>query len=216
MRLLADLSSWLQRHALMATDLNEQRRHAFLHDRSQRCRAHRDDRATLRRLLAHLREQGVLPIPMVELHRGMHSHMACDFQHSLLSQRCLAPRTVQSSRDTVQRLLGARFGALPLRLEGLCARDVADCMVQQARQYSPTRAKVMATALRSFCRFLLPHGAITNDLAHAVPTVPNWRLSTLPKFLKAEDVACLLQPCARRTPHGQRDEAIGLLLARLG
>src|SRR5881296_753682 len=66
MRLLADLSSWLQRHTLLATDLNEQRMQAFLHDRYQRCRAHREDRAALRRLRAHLREQGVIPIPMVE------------------------------------------------------------------------------------------------------------------------------------------------------
>lgn len=216
MRLLADLSSGLQRHTLLATDLNEQRMHAFLHDRYQRCRAHREDRAALRRLLAHLREQGVIPIPMVEIDRGMHSHIACDFQHYLLHQRCLAPRTVQSYLDTVQRFLGSRFGALPLRLEGLYARDVTAFMVQQAQPYSPTRAKVIATALRSFCRFLLQHGAITHDLAQAVPTVPNWRLSTLPKFMKAEDVACLLQSCERRTPHGQRDDAIVLLLARLG
>ena len=34
-RLLANLSRWLQRHALTATDLNEQRVDAFLQDRYQ-------------------------------------------------------------------------------------------------------------------------------------------------------------------------------------
>ena len=49
-----------------------------------------------------------------------------------------------------------------------------------------------------------------------MPTVPNWRLSPLPRFLKGEDVACLLRSCNRSTPQGQRDYAILLLLARLG
>ena len=53
-------------------------------------------------------------------------------------------------------------------------------------------------------------------LAHAVPTGPNWRLSALPQFLKAEEVAWLLQSCDQSTPQGQRDYAILLLLARLG
>jgi site-specific recombinase XerD len=89
-------------------------------------------------------------------------------------------------------------------------------MVQQARRYSPARAQLLATALRSFFRFLLQCGVIATDLAQAVPTVPNWRLSSLPRFMKAEDVGCLLQSCDRRTPKGQRNHAILLLLARLG
>jgi integrase/recombinase XerD len=56
----------------------------------------------------------------------------------------------------------------------------------------------------------------TPDLVHAVPTVPNWRLAILPKFMKAEDVDCLVRSVDRNTPQGQRDYAILLLLARLG
>jgi len=89
-------------------------------------------------------------------------------------------------------------------------------MVQQTRQYSPARVQLIATALRSFFRFLLQQEAIPNDLAKAVPTAPNWRLSTLPKFMEAKDVDWLLQSCDRSTSHGQRDYAILLLLARLG
>jgi hypothetical protein len=59
-RLLADLSRWLQRHALTATDLNEQRVDAFLQDRYRRYHTHRNDRSVMRRLLGQLREQGVI------------------------------------------------------------------------------------------------------------------------------------------------------------
>ena len=67
-----------------------------------------------------------------------------------------------------------------------------------------------------FFRFLLQAGAITTDLAQAVPTVPHWRLSGLPQLMKAADVEYLLHSCDRQTAQGQRDDAILLLLARLG
>jgi len=49
-----------------------------------------------------------------------------------------------------------------------------------------------------------------------VPTVADWRLSTLPKSLAPEQVARLLKSCDQRTVTGQRDYTILLLLARLG
>jgi integrase len=49
-----------------------------------------------------------------------------------------------------------------------------------------------------------------------VPTVADWRLSTVPKYLTPEEVERLLKACNRRTPIGRRDYAILLLLARLG
>src|SRR5438128_9129694 len=211
MRLLADLSRWLQRHALTATDLNEQRVDDFLQGRYRCYRVHRDDRPPLRRWREHLREQGLIPVRVVEINKGPHDRIVCHFQHYLLQQRGLAPRTVRDSLDTVQRFLSGRFGAQPCRLEVLCPQDITNFMVQQPRRYSPARAKVLATALRSFGRFLLQRGVIANDLAQAVPTVPNWRLSGLPRCMKAEDVDCLVQSCTRRTPQGQRDDAIVLL-----
>lgn len=216
MRLLVALSSWLQRHALTAADLNEQRVDAFLHDRYGRCRPTRSDRSVLRRLLEQLRNQGVIPVPVVEPDASARSSIACDFQHYLLHQRCLAPTTVDEYLDTVQRFLRERFGTQPLRLEVLSPQDIARFMVHQARRYSPGHTKLLATALRSFFRFLLQRGMLATDLAQAVPTVPNWRLSSLPRFMKVEDVACLVQSCDRSTPQGQRDYAILLLLARLG
>jgi site-specific recombinase XerC len=75
---------------------------------------------------------------------------------------------------------------------------------------------LLATALRSFFRFVLQREMIATDLANAGPTGPHWRLSPLPRFMKGEEVACLVQSCHRSTPQGQRDYAIGLLLARLG
>jgi len=216
MRLLADLSGWLQHHALTVTALNEPCLERFLQDRYQTGSPHRDDHPILRRLLAQLREQEVIPRAVVAQALQAYDHIVSDFQHYLLHQRGLEPPTIRNYLDTVRRFLHARFGAQPLCLEALSPQDITDFMVQQTRRYSPARATLLATALRSFFRFLLQRGAIVNDLAHAVPTVPNWRFTGLPRFMSAEDVDRLLQSCNRHTPHGRRDDAILLLLARLG
>src|SRR2546427_5389406 len=216
MRLLDDLSSWLLRQALTAADFNEQLASEFLQDRYRHCRPHLHDRAALRRLLEHLRHQGIIPIPIVQTDTYDSDRLVGDFQHYLIAQRCLAPTTVDYYLKTVQSFLRERFRTPPLNLEALCPQDITDFMIRQARRYSSGRAKLFATALRSFFRFLLQRGAIAHDLAQAVPTVPNWRLTTLPRFMKAKDVDCLLQTCDRTTAKGQRDYAILLLLARLG
>jgi hypothetical protein len=188
MRLRADFSRWLQRQTLTAADLHDQRVDEFLHDRYQCYRAHRDDRPILRRVREHLREQGLMPARVVDTRMGPHDRMARDFRHYLRQQRGLAPSTVQDYLTTVRRFLSARFGAHPLRLAALGPQASTAFMVQQTRRDSPARAQWLATARRSFCRFVLQRGAIAPDLAHAVPTGPHWRVSGRPRLMPAEDV----------------------------
>jgi site-specific recombinase XerD len=81
---------------------------------------------------------------------------------------------------------------------------------------APSRAQFMATALRSFLRFLFLRGETTTDLSRAIPTVRRWRLSSVPQHLPPRDVERLLRACDRSSATGRRDYAILLLLARLG
>src|SRR5262249_50524403 len=85
-----------------------------------------------------------------------------------------------------------------------------------ARSGSPKVAKLMVAALRSFFRFLFQHGQTESDLAGAIPTVPEWRLAEVPKYLKPEEVERVIHSCQRDTDVARRDHAIVLLLARLG
>ena len=78
------------------------------------------------------------------------------------------------------------------------------------------RVQFMATAFRSFFRFLFQNGELQANLAAAVPRVADWRLSTVPKYLIPEEVDRVLGGCDRQTSTGRRDYAILLLLARLG
>jgi site-specific recombinase XerD len=59
-------------------------------------------------------------------------------------------------------------------------------------------------------------GAVTTDLAAAVPAVANWTMASIPRAIGADQVRQLLTSLDRHTPHGRRDYAIVLVLARLG
>jgi len=77
-------------------------------------------------------------------------------------------------------------------------------------------AKVATTALRSYLRYLHAGGEIQLDLVAAVPTVPNWSLSAIPRAIAPEHLQAVLAHCPRDTSVGRRDYAILMLLARLG
>ncbi len=74
----------------------------------------------------------------------------------------------------------------------------------------------MTMALRGYLRFLAARGFCRSGLDQAIPSVPQWRLSALPRYISAESVDRLITMCDVTTPHGIRDRAVLLLLARLG
>src|SRR4030042_861030 len=98
---------------------------------------------------------------------------------------------------------------------GICAVP-GFFIFRHSKRVSPRRAQIVTTALRRFFRFLYERGKIAADLAASVPSVANWRQSTLPKFLEPEQVERLIKACNRAPPAGRRDAAGLLLLARLG
>jgi site-specific recombinase XerD len=65
-------------------------------------------------------------------------------------------------------------------------------------------------------RFLIAEGHCRAGLLGAIPVVPHWRLTSLPRYLPPEDVERLIASCDPSSPVGKRDRAILLLLARLG
>jgi integrase/recombinase XerD len=77
-------------------------------------------------------------------------------------------------------------------------------------------AQLCRTALRMFLRFLVAEGRCRAGLLGAIPVVPHWRLAALPRYLPPEDVERVVACCDPSSPLGKRDQAILLLLARLG
>ena len=66
-----------------------------------------------------------------------------------------------------------------------------------------------------FLRFLIAEGKCSVGLDAAIPAVAHWRLSSLPRYLQAEDVERVIASCDQASAVGKRDRAILLLLSRL-
>jgi integrase/recombinase XerD len=212
----ADLSAWLEASLIGLDTLNEGQINQFHAIRRSRGRARRVDAPTALQLLRYLRNLGCIPTVPQEIDRTPLGDLTADYERFLSSERGLAPATLINYLPFVRRFLIEQFGSNALRLGELRPIDIHRFIHRRARTMGRRRAQLMVTALRSFLRFLQQRGAIATDLAGAVPGVANWRLSHLPKSLPPDQVEQMLASCDRRTPAGQRDYAILLLLARLG
>jgi site-specific recombinase XerD len=106
-----------------------------------------------------------------------------------------------------------RVGDEPSRWK---ARDLREFIMEGSRTCGWAAAKTRTTALRMFLRFLIAEARCASDLDGAIPVLVHRRLSSLPRYLSADDVERVIAFCDRASAVGQRDRAILLLLARLG
>jgi len=130
---------------------------------------------------------------------------------------------MQSHRGTMESTLANYYLPITALLQALgsnpslfTAQELRDFLLQQAKKSSVTKSKNIATAVRMFLRFLVARGDCLTGLDHAIPTIARWRLASLPKYLPAEEVECLINSCDQASTLGARDRSILLLIARLG
>ena len=213
---IADFSRWLEQKRTAVQALDSSVVDRFLRLRRREKRVRRGDPKALDRLLTMLRQIGVAKPEQPPVADNAQTRIVAEFQRYLLQERGLSPLTLLNYVPVVEQFLAERFHNRPPNFALLRAPDVTGFVMRRARQLSPVRAGLMVTALRSFLRYLRHHGTIATDLAGCVPTVPNWSLSTLPRFLPAATVERILDCCDRTTSVGRRNHAILLLLARLG
>jgi site-specific recombinase XerD len=89
-------------------------------------------------------------------------------------------------------------------------------VLERAGLLQHKNAKKVASATRMFLRYLAAEGRSDASLVQAIPRIAEWPLSSLPRYLPWEAVERLIASCDPTTSIGIRDQAILLLLARLG
>lgn len=175
------------------------------------CRISQSYAARTRRFVEFLRDRGEVPRLDCSREDAMTPRLAA-FRHHLLHERGVVPATAAKHLRLVGRVL-PRMGDDPTRYSARMVRDVALAFVATA---SRANAKTVVTALRVYLRFLASRGDCRAGLEHAIPHVPEWRLSALPRYLPPGDVERMIASCDTATLRGLRDRAILLLLVRLG
>lgn len=125
--------------------------------------------------------------------------------------RGIAASSIDRHIGTIAAVLPA-LGDDPRSYDAALVRKV---LWEQLETRTTEHARHLTTSMRMYLRFLVSEGGVPAALVEAVPTVPRWRLSTLPRYVPADDVERAVASCVDG-PVGVRDRAILLLLARLG
>lgn len=203
---------WLRKQHLRLEDVSEETISQFRGRRwSSSCR---HGEASLCRLLQRLREKGVAPAPVIQIKRTPLDRIEEGFGNYLRRERGLSSVTIQGYAMVVRRFISHRFGTGPIDLSVLSASDIRAFVSGQAHFVKVIQPTL--TGLRSFLQFLYLHEDISTQLADHLPR-PAARPQDPPdKWLKPDEIDCVLNRCDRQSATGRRDFAILLLLARLG
>jgi len=137
--------------------------------------------------------------------------LLAEFCAWMRQQRGTADPTLYNYSIPLRDLL-KRVGEDPHRLDAQCLRQF---VLEQSHKREWATAKNCTTALRMFLRFLIAEGKCSAGLDAAVPAVAHWRLSSLPRYMQADDVERVIASCDLASAVGKRDRAILLLLSRL-
>ena len=217
-RLVASFSRWLKANAVGLNVLSDEHVERFLRRAKRRRSIRAGHRAWLLRLMAFLRRTGVVD-PGPAAPRGEASpiqRVLAAFGEHLLEAQALSRATCRQYVPFAEQFLTERFASGTIELGKLSAADVVGFIRRQSSRLSPARAKSATVAMRSFLRYLRLRGDLAIDLAAAVPTVPNWSMTAIPRAIAPDHLRAVLDSCRRDTAVGCRDYAILLLLARLG
>ncbi len=216
MRLVAHLSTWLAGQELPVGAVSIEVVADFL--RVRRDAGHRTGVTSraLAPLLDYLRGLGVVAQPGCPVPETAVEALLEEFRRYLVEERGLAAASVRAYLHYAALFLTELRAPLDAAMAGLPAGQVTAFLIRHCERHSAWYAKAVVTALRSLLRFLHAAGHIPHPLVWAVPSVPGWKATTLPRAVNPEQVTGLLTGCDRASAHGRRDYAIVLLLARLG
>ena len=109
-----------------------------------------------------------------------------------------------------------RFGDTLGNLNDITPHDIVDFLRKLRSDGKAPRDKTPPSHLRNLFRFLFWSGKTKRDLAASVPRVAQPPRSTLPRYLKPEEVETLLDAVWSADPTGRRNYAMLMVLARLG
>jgi site-specific recombinase XerD len=216
LELMADLSRWLADQGVEADGLTPGIADRFLEFRRAGAVSLRSWRG-LDPLVGYLRDLGVVPKLAASCDSPI-DRLLADYRDYLLRERGLTAGSVAHWERVARLFLAERSEPLEHALQRLSTGDVTGFVVAQCGPggRSGASAKILTSGLRSLLRYLHLAGWVPIRLAQAVPRAAGWRLSSLPRGLEPEQVHRLLASCDRSRPLGRRDQAILLLLVRLG
>jgi site-specific recombinase XerD len=173
-------------------------------------------RFCLERFIDVLVEAGVADRPKVkEKAPTPLDHLQAEYESYLRDQRGLMDSTIDHCVSFLKRFIAFRFGERLGDFNDITPHDIVD-FLRKLRGGTAPRNKTGPSHLRNLFRFLFWSGKTKRDLATSIPRARQPAKSTLPRYLKPEEVEKLLDAAWAPTPVGRRNYAMLMVLARLG
>lgn len=173
---------------------------------------YRDGFLGARHFLGFLQARGIVPTAAEVSPRPPQPALLSEFRDWMVTQRGVSEPTINSYQPILLDLL-ERLGE---QTERFTAKSLRNFVLERIRRSNPHSGQNVVAAVRMWLRFLIATGRCEPGLDEAIPTVAAWRLSALPRYLPAEDIERVIGACDTATPLGARDQAVLLLMARLG
>jgi len=215
LRLLRHLSGWLAVRGLATEALTEEMVRAFVAERRTVTTSMRSERA-LAPLLGYLRALGVAPAAASAIASTPAEALLQRFGSFLSTEKSLAPATVRSYVSLVRPFVLTHAGR-PGGWASLAPRDVDEFIVARVVIERPGSVCVRANALRSLLRWMWRERLVLASLPDAVGRVAAPSTAMFgPAALDVEAVAGLFAALSGDGPGLLRDEAMLVLLVRLG
>lgn len=167
------------------------------------------------RLLSALRDAGLIEpaeIPKPTEHEAIFQA----FSDYLGKERGLTPASVVAHLPVVRQFLQELCPSGAADLGKLSQEDVIRYIERHASDWSAGTGKTMCWSLRAFLRYVYFKGLVSIALADCVPSIRRWKFASLPTYMSAQQVQCVLDSCDQTTTMGRRDYAVLMMLAKLG
>lgn len=213
----AHLGFWGANNDLEPQDLENATIRAFL-DHLPTCRCFRKNYgkyeavpAHLRFLLGVLQELGIIAVEKADEVQTEPKFIS-DFKKWMIRNRGVSDATLRSYTPVLLELLDGAEN----NIQGLNAKTIRGFFLRWVDRHARSSTSIATAAVRMFLRYLIIDGKVPPSLICAVPSMANWRFSTLPRYLPAADIERLIEYWKPTTQLGARNRAIILLLARLG
>lgn len=214
LRLVVDLSRWLERKRVGPADLSESVVESFMR---ARCRTH-VNLHTARALQPFLdfvdglgierKRDAAEPVSTVDRLLG-------EFVGYLVSERALRPATVTNYVNQVKPFLRWRVARDGEDFASLKGGEVTAFLLSRAEMETLGSVRVAATAIRSLLRWMFLVGITPVRLDGAVGPVAYSSYAGLPKGLTREQLQCVRQ-AASSGAGAARDVALVAVFSRLG
>lgn len=175
-------------------------------------------RYCLKRFIDALVEAGAAERPKEEKKQKAPTpldRLKAEYESYLRDQRGLTDATIYHCVRFLDRFMTFRFGEKLGDFDKITPHDVV-AFIRKLRGGTAPRDKTAPSHLRNLFRFLFWSGKTKRDLAASIPRARQPARSTLPRYLKAEEVEKLLDASWAPTPVGRRNYAMLMVLARLG